>query len=48
MVIEGRFVAGPADRSRPLVTSTAELAALLVRQALVEGLIDADTAPVLG
>ncbi|MEU4118902.1 hypothetical protein AB0F71_30970 [Kitasatospora sp. NPDC028055] len=48
VVIEGAFVAGPADRSRPLVTRTAELAALTVRQALVEGLIDGDTAPVLG
>ncbi|MGW7582727.1 hypothetical protein ACWGKU_28740 [Kitasatospora sp. NPDC054768] len=48
VVIEGAFVAGPADRSRPLVTRTAELAALLVRQALDQGLLDADTAPVLG
>ncbi|MFG2910872.1 hypothetical protein ACGF13_38230 [Kitasatospora sp. NPDC048286] len=48
VVIEGAFVAGPADRSRPLVTRTADLAALLVRQALVEGLIDGDAAPVLG
>ncbi|MFB7668350.1 hypothetical protein ACFC1R_31265 [Kitasatospora sp. NPDC056138] len=48
LVIDGRFVAGPADRSRPLVASTAELAALLVRQALEEGLIDADAAPALG
>ncbi|MFE2728620.1 hypothetical protein [Kitasatospora sp. NPDC059327] len=51
LVVEGRFVADPADpadRSRPLVTSTAELAVLLVRQALEEGLIDADAAPVLG
>ncbi|MEV7189717.1 hypothetical protein [Kitasatospora sp. NPDC093102] len=47
-MIEGRFVADPADRSRPLVTSTAELAVLLVRQALEGGLIDADAAPVLG
>ncbi|WP_188308094.1 hypothetical protein [Streptomyces sp. CBMA123] len=47
LVVDGRFVAGPADRSRPLVTSTAELAVLRVRQALEEGLIDADAAPVL-
>jgi hypothetical protein len=48
VVIEGSFVAGPADRTRPLVTRTAELAALLVRQALEEGLIDAETTAVRG
>ncbi|MFD5922680.1 hypothetical protein ACFVYP_38975 [Kitasatospora sp. NPDC058201] len=48
LVVDGRFVADPTDRSRPLVTSTAEFAVLLVCQALEEGLVDADAAPVPG
>ncbi|MFE6869646.1 hypothetical protein ACFVFS_24220 [Kitasatospora sp. NPDC057692] len=46
VAIDGHFAADPTDRSRPLVTSTAEFAVLLVRQALEEGLVAA--APVLG
>ncbi|MFJ2864022.1 hypothetical protein [Kitasatospora sp. NPDC087314] len=45
VVIEGSFLSYTADQQRPLAADTVEQAALLVRDALAAGLVDADTAP---
>ncbi|GLW58072.1 hypothetical protein [Kitasatospora phosalacinea] len=45
VVVDEGFVADPADRTQPLVLDSESAAALVVRQALEQGLIDFDTAP---
>ncbi|MFC5889721.1 hypothetical protein [Kitasatospora aburaviensis] len=46
VVVDGHFLSYSKDPQRPLATHTVELAALLVRDALQAGLVDADTAPI--
>ncbi|WP_404867251.1 hypothetical protein ACI1MP_37125 (plasmid) [Kitasatospora griseola] len=45
VVVDDGFVANPADRTQPLLLDSDSAAALVVRQALEQGLIDADAAP---
>ncbi|MFJ5928043.1 hypothetical protein ACIQF6_36155 [Kitasatospora sp. NPDC092948] len=45
VVVDGRLLTDAADRTRPKVVTTIDQAALLVRQALDQGLIDADRVP---
>ncbi|MFI6850046.1 hypothetical protein OG535_39965 [Kitasatospora sp. NBC_00085] len=40
MVVDGHFLVHSSDPSRPVVNRTAELAALLVHDALELGLVD--------
>ncbi|MFJ8444383.1 hypothetical protein [Kitasatospora griseola] len=45
VVVDDAFIADTDDRTRPMVLDSEGAAALVVRQALEQGLIDADTAP---